>query len=307
MNYFRKWLVCLAPFLFALGTSFAMTQDWLPNRIWIAQFSVDTVAIVTRLGLVISGLLFLGWQWVDWHIVRIRAAQTQANNQAARAHRLFIQRLDHEIKNPLAIMQLSVVNVLNRDDLPVGERDSLERLQIQVGRLRQLVMDLRSLTELEDRLIERNLIDMQSILTQAIETATVNHPRSIELTTQNIPWSVGAIIGDADLLAIAFINLLNNAIKFTAPDGSIRVQVTDNGQVVTIEIADNGIGIPSSDVPHIFDELYRASNAARISGSGMGLALVQRIIALHHGTVSLRSREGHGTIVTVQLPLANKV
>ena len=74
-----------------------------------------------------------------------------------------------------------------------------------------------------------------------------------------------------------------------------------------VEVADNGIGIPSADVPHVFDELYRASNAARVSGSGMGLALVQRIVALHHGEVSLRSREGHGTVITVQLPLANRL
>ncbi len=307
MSAYRRGLSCLAPLLLSLGIVFGLEQGWLPNQVWIAQYSIDTVAIVTRLGLIASVLLFIGWRGSAWHFKQVHTAQERAHDEATNQHKLFIQRLDHEIKNPLAIMQLSVVNVLNHDDLTDGERHSLDRLQIQVNRLRQLVMDLRSLTELEDRVVERSLIDMQSVLENAIETVTVNQARQIELTVQHVPWPVGKIIGDADLLTIAFTNLLNNAIKFTAADGTIRVQVTDNGHDAIVEVADNGIGIPSADVLHVFDELFRASNAARISGSGMGLALVRRIVALHDGTVKLRSREGHGTAVTVQIPLANRV
>lgn len=307
MNTLRKWLVCLAPLVLSLGAAFALGQGWLPNRVWIATYSVDTIAIVTRVGLLASLLWFAGWRLAAWHVRQVRLAQAMARDEAARQHKRFVQRLDHEIKNPLVIMQLSVVNIDNREDLSQDERHSLDRLQTQVNRLRQLVMDLRSLTELEDRVVERSLIDVQSILKNAIETAPEDRSRQIELTVQQVPWPVGKIIGDADLLTIAFTNLLNNAIKFTGTEGSIRLQATDNGQHVIIEVADNGIGIPSADVPHVFDELFRASNAARITGSGMGLALVQRIITLHHGEVSLRSREGHGTVVTVQLPLANRV
>lgn len=307
MNAYRKWLLCLAPFVLSLGIGFALEQNWLPNRVWIARYSVDAVAIATWAGLLGSALLLFGWRLSAWHFQQVRGAQDLARDEAARQHKLFIQRLDHEIKNPLAIMQLSVVNVLNRDDLNDDERHSLERLQTQVNRLRQLVMDLRSLTELEDRVVERSLIDVQPVLENAIDTVTVNRPRQIALTIQQVPWPVGRIIGDADLLAIAFTNLLNNAAKFTEADGTIRVQVTDDGQQVIVEVADNGIGIPSADVAQVFDELFRASNAARISGSGMGLALVRRIVDLHYGGVALRSREGHGTVVTVHLPLANKV
>jgi two-component system OmpR family sensor kinase len=305
VNAYRKWVLCLAPLLLSLGTAMVLGQGWLPNRVWIAQYSIDTAAIMTRVGLLVSVLLLTGWWLSSRHIQRVRAAQDVARDEAARQHKLFVQRLDHEIKNPLAIMQLSVVNILN--DLNDEERRSAERLQSQVDRLRQLVMDLRALTELEDRIVERNQIDLQSLLENAIETVLVDRTQQIELTVQRVPWPVGKIIGDADLLTIAFTNLLSNAVKFTSAEGNIRLHVTDTGQSVIVEVADNGIGIPSADVPHVFDELYRASNAARISGSGMGLALVQRIIALHHGEVSLRSREGHGTVITVQLPLANRL
>lgn len=306
MNRYGKWLLVLVPLLLSLGIGFAIDQGWLSNQVWIAEYSTDTAAIVSRLGLLASAVLFTGWRLLAWHFKRVRVAQNLARDEAAQQHKRFVQRLDHEIKNPLAIMQLSVVNIVNHDDLSQDEQHSLDRLQTQVDRLRQLVMDLRSLTELEDPVVERSLIDVQTILKNAIETATVDRSQKIELTVQQVPWPVGNIIGDADLLTIVFTNLLNNAIKFTGTDGSIRVQATDNGQHVIVEVADNGIGIPSSDVPHVFDELFRASNAARISGSGMGLALVQRIITLHHGEVDLRSREGHGTVVTVQLPLANR-
>jgi two-component system OmpR family sensor kinase len=299
------WLLCLVPLLLSLVIGLAMRQGWLPNRVLIASYSVDTAAIITRVGLAASVLFLIGWRMVDWHFRQVQAAQDLVRSQAAQHHKLFVQRLDHEIKNPLAIIQLSVVNIL--DDLNDEKRGSAARLQTQVDRLRQLVMDLRSLTELEDRIMERNRVDLQPLLENAIETVLVDRTQRIELTVQHVPWPVGPVIGDADLLTIAFTNLLSNAVKFTSAEGSIRLQVTDTGQCVIVEVADNGIGIPSADVPHVFDELYRASNAARISGSGMGLALVQRIITLHHGEVSLRSREGHGTVITVQLPLANRL
>jgi two-component system OmpR family sensor kinase len=302
---FRGWLLCLAPLLLSLATALVMRQGWLPNDVLITTYSIDSAAIVTRAGLAVSVLLLIGRRTMLWHFRQVTAAQCSAHAQAAQQHKLFVQRLDHEIKNPLAIMQLSVVNILN--DLNDEERRSAERLQTQVDRLRQLVMDLRSLTELEDRVVERSQIDLQPLLENAIDTVLVDRTRQIELTVQRVPWPVGKIIGDADLLTIAFTNLLNNAVKFTNAEGSIRLHVTDTGQCVIVEVADNGIGIPSADVPHVFDELYRASNAARISGSGMGLALVQRIITLHHGEVGLRSREGHGTVITVQLPLANQL
>jgi two-component system OmpR family sensor kinase len=302
---YTPWLLCFAPFLLSLSMGVAMERGWLPNHVLIATYSMDTAAIVTRAGLVVSVMLLIGWGVVDWHFQQIQAARNLAHSQAARQHKLFVQRLDHEIKNPLAIMQLSVVNILNDQD--DKERRSAERLQTQVDRLRQLVMDLRALTELEDRIVERSQIDLRPLLENATETVLVDRSRQIELKVQHVPWPVGKIIGDADLLTIAFTNLLNNAVKFTGAEGNIRLHVTDTGQHVIVEVADNGIGIPSADVPHVFDELYRASNAARISGSGMGLALVQRIIALHHGEVSLRSREGHGTVITVKLPLANRL
>lgn len=306
MKSYRVILLCFIPLGLSLIIAFSISQTWLPNHVFIAQYSIDSIALITRLGIFTTLLAFGAWGFFRWHTQQLKTATNAITQQSTKDHKLFIQRLDHEIKNPLTIMQLGLVNMLDKKSLPDDDRHTLERMQTQLNRLRQLVMDLRSLTELEDRMVERSQIDLEIVLQNTIDSLVPDHARQIELSVQRVPWPVGSIIGDTDLLTIAFTNLLNNALKFTPDDGSIRLQIIDNGQQAIIEVADNGIGIPQSEVSRIFDELYRASNAARVSGSGMGLALVHRIVSLHHGDVNIRSREGHGTSITVQLPLANK-
>jgi len=114
----------------------------------------------------------------------------------------------------------------------------------------------------------------------------------------------GASVGRPGLLVVVFRNLLDNALKFTRAGDRVEVRVMEDGEWAVVEVADTGPGIPAEELPHIFEELYRGSNARGIPGSGLGLALVQRIVALHGGEVTVRSREGQGTVVRVRLPLA---
>jgi two-component system OmpR family sensor kinase len=108
-------------------------------------------------------------------------------------------------------------------------------------------------------------------------------------------------LGDRDLLVLAFRNLIDNALKYSAPGDRVEIRATDDGQWVTVEVADTGLGIPSDQLPRIFEELYRADNAHGISGSGLGLALVWSILKLHGGRIDVRSREAGGTVVRVRL------
>ncbi len=296
------------PFGMSLLVAFAIDRGWITNYVWIAQLSVDTVGITTRLGLLLTISLFGGIMLIQWYRQKIETTIHLAHDESAKNHKLFVQRLDHEIKNPLTILNLGVVNLFNHQDLGETEIQSLERMQTQVQRLSQLVRDLRALTDLEDFELERSSVDLKSVMEHVIESVTLNQksPPNINLTIQKVPWTVGYIVGDADLLSIVFINLLNNAIKFTLDSGNIEVKLTDNSQFAIIEIADNGIGIPQSEVGRVFEELYRASNAGRIHGSGMGLSLVRRIVQLHQGEITIHSREGYGTSVAIQLPLANR-
>jgi two-component system OmpR family sensor kinase len=103
---------------------------------------------------------------------------------------------------------------------------------------------------------------------------------------------------------VAFRNLLDNALKYTSAGDRVEIRASDDGQLAIVEIADTGPGIPEAELPHIFEELFRGEDAATAPGSGLGLALVQRIITLHDGAVEVRSQVGRGTVMVVNLPLA---
>jgi signal transduction histidine kinase len=128
----------------------------------------------------------------------------------------------------------------------------------------------------------------------------------IDLSIQEAPWPLGVVRGDRDLLILTFRNLLDNALKYTPGKGQVQVRATDDGAVAEIEVADTGSGIPLDELPHIFEELYRGHQAKRVEGSGLGLTLVQRIVKLHGGEISVRSRNQQGTVMTVRLPLAQR-
>ena len=97
---------------------------------------------------------------------------------------------------------------------------------------------------------------------------------------------------------------MDNAFKFSRPEDTIEIRAYEDGSAVVVEVADTGPGISEDELPHLGEELYRGSAARGIEGSGLGLALVQAIIARHQGTVAIRSRLGQGTVVTLRLPVA---
>jgi signal transduction histidine kinase len=148
---------------------------------------------------------------------------------------------------------------------------------------------------------------LPAVLEEAIElahSAPDRADRVVDVNVPQVPWPLPPLHGDRDLLVVLFSNLLDNAFKFTRPGGRVEIRATEDARLAVIEVADNGLGIPAADLDHIFEELYRADNARETAGSGLGLALVQRIVALHHGSLAVRSRPEQGTVVTVRLPLA---
>jgi signal transduction histidine kinase len=129
--------------------------------------------------------------------------------------------------------------------------------------------------------------------------------KDLELVCHVLPDVANVAVGDPGRLRQVLVNLVGNAIKFTEPDGSIAVRATglpDGGAV--IEVADTGVGIVEAELPLIFDRFYRGSgaNEARGAGSGLGLAIVKSIVDMHHGTIEVESRLGHGSRFVVRLP-----
>ena len=111
--------------------------------------------------------------------------------------------------------------------------------------------------------------------------------------------------GDPARLKQIVVNLLDNAIKYTPPDGKVEAKVRRNGSFAILEVKDGGIGIPAEALPHVFERFYRVDKARSraVGGTGLGLAIVKSICTAHGGDVTVESREGRGSMFQVKLPI----
>ncbi len=109
-------------------------------------------------------------------------------------------------------------------------------------------------------------------------------------------------MGNETQLRQVAINLLENAFKFTPPHGSISVELERSANEARLKISDTGIGIPTEDLPHLFERFHRGRNASEYAGNGLGLAIVKAIVIRHGGDVAIQSQPGLGTQVVVTTP-----
>ncbi len=240
---------------------------------------------------------------------RARAALDLARDEGYRAgrdderdaHRRFLARLDHELKNPITAIRATLAGVD-----PAAAPAHVEVIDAQARRLAALVGDLRKLSEIETRPLETEPVDLEALARDAVHAIEQQRPEArgrISVIAERVPWSVPVLPGDPDLLALALDNVLANAVKFSA-SGPIEVRLREDGGGAVIEVADTGRGVPADAQGLVFDDLARAANARDVPGSGIGPSLVRTILHRHGGGVDLRSREGAGTIVTLRVPTA---
>ena len=274
------------------------------------------IVISFRLGL--GAVLFLIGLFATLCIEALAVVDSQRDKKARleidaairdyeEGHRRFIRRLDHELKNPLMSLQASLENLQAVSD--EQERCKAEaNMQKSLERLSHLLRDLRKLSDMDESMLEREPVDIPELLAEILEVVRSTpgrEKREIKLLVTQVPTPPPSVLGDRDLLGLSLYNLLDNALKFTVQNEAVEVRVRDNSRAVVIEVADGGAGIHLEEQQKVFEELYRGENARAVEGSGLGLSFVQRIIALHHGELTLRSRqdEQHGTIFTIRLPV----
>ena len=116
----------------------------------------------------------------------------------------------------------------------------------------------------------------------------------------NEPKMLPPIMGDKNRLRQVFINIIDNALKYTSAGGGVSVSAGINGDMVYVSVTDNGCGIPKEHLPNVTKKFYKANYLKK--GSGIGLAIVDEIVALHGGSLNIISEEGFGTTVTVSFP-----
>jgi signal transduction histidine kinase len=221
---------------------------------------------------------------------------------------LFVRGVSHELRTPLTSI-IGYVELLRRGD--VGEmsddqRRFLEIVERNSHRLAALIDDILFVSGVDrGRLpLERAPVDLGHLVQDRVEAIG----RTAEEKRVEVRLSVddgsSQLSADRARLAQLLDILLSNAVKFTNQGGEIVVAVSTRGENVHVEVDDNGIGIPADETDRLFERFFRASTAGETAGTGLGLAIAKSIVDAHDGTISVRSRPGVGTTVTVELPLA---
>jgi len=225
-----------------------------------------------------------------------RRGREEAAAERDREHRRFLDRLDHELKNPVTAIRAAVA----------ASEDASAHLDVidaQTTRLARLVGDLRKLSELQTAPLERVSVDLGEVVAEVAEAIREAYGRPVTVTLPSAPWPLPPVTGDPDLLFSAVYNVVVNAVKYSEESDTVELRGNERDRTVVLEVADTGRGIPAADVGDVFEELARAANARDRPGSGLGLALVRTIVHRHGGDVEITSREGAGTSVRIALPV----
>ncbi len=219
--------------------------------------------------------------------------------------RRFTADAAHELRTPLAAMRTEAEVALRSPRSPERDQRMLENLLEEMERLTRLVSQLLFLCR-EDAGIgtgEDQTIRLEDLVSEVGEHMGVAAQEKGVGLSVDLPGSF-PVQGDADRLRQLFFNLLDNAIKYTPPGGTVAVQGESSHGQIRIAVDDSGIGIPADHLPHVFERFYRVDPARspEIEGSGLGLAICRSIAEAHGGRLGIDSGSGSGTRVTLVLP-----
>ncbi len=285
--------------LAALGGLFLAAQALRPvNHITRTAQAVSAGDLTRR----------IGYRGVADEVGRLAATFDQMLDRlqaAFEGERRFTADASHELRTPLTVIKGRLSVTLSRRRTPPEYESTLQDLEQEVDRLIRLSTDLLLLTRLDQgyRDWQPERLDLSDLLGAVAEQVQpLAESRSITLIT-DIPPEL-SIYGDADDLIRLFLNLLDNAIKFTPTKGQVRVLSARQGAEVWVAISDTGPGIAQEHLPHLFERFYRveANRSRRTGGSGLGLAIAYEIVRLHQGSLNVQSKPGQGTTFTVHLP-----
>ena len=217
----------------------------------------------------------------------------------------FSADLAHELRTPIANMLGEAQVTLTRDRTAAEYRETIESSVAECERLSRIVDNLLFVARVDAARepIARKQFDARAAIEKIAafyQTVADEHHVTISCSGN------GQIHVDPDLFERAVGNLLDNALRFTAEHGSIRIAVSKHNSDFEVAVHDNGCGIAVEHLPHVFDRFYRAESSRGSDGAGLGLALVKSIVDLHGGSASIHSDIGRGTTVKLIFPLPQK-
>ncbi len=211
----------------------------------------------------------------------------------------FIRNASHELKNPLTAILGETEIALSKPRSEAEYIKTLETVLVETERLDSVVKDLLTLaqTDFDFSRIPKERVDLVKLLVEVKESLSKTASCTIEIRVEE-PRSY-ILTGVGSLIKISLLNVVGNACKFSAGK-PVSVSVGTQKERIVVRVADQGIGIPPGEVRHIFNPFYRAGNTASYKGTGIGLALTQKIVTLHGGKISIQSEINKGTTITLR-------
>lgn len=281
--------------------------------LWLGSVLLRTPDAVTFTFLMHRGVavisLFLTAALISARLQREEALRTavQMERDLRDRQRSFVSILSHEVRSPLTVVdgqarrliKLSAAGSLSGEDL---ERRAT-KIRQGARQMVELVERFLDFAAIEDGDIKPNMapLSIGELLTVTCRRFGKQHPdRAFRLTSTDLPPSVD---GDLRMLSSVFDNLLSNAVKFSCPEAPIDIHAETTADAIVVSVRDYGIGIPAAALPKLFTAYFRAPNTEGIRGTGIGLHVSRRFVAMHGGTIAVESNLGQGTRLILSLPI----
>lgn len=288
----------------------------------ISQFQINIIvgiSITLALSLILGGILYY---YLEENKKITRKLELQTNEIEKQRNQLielmeklkeantakvnFFTNISHELRTPLTLIMAPLEDALSSSKLHFTIRQNLEFIQKNAFRLLKLINQLMDFRKMEEgkmklRVSENNVATFVIEISESFKELASK--KSISFNIINKASNTTAWF-DVSMLDKVLFNLLSNAFKFTNENGSINVAIdksTDNNSVL-IKIEDTGIGMSAEDTEHAFDVFYQG-HSSTFKGTGLGLALSKELILLHHGNITINSKQGKGTTFEISLPL----
>jgi signal transduction histidine kinase len=269
-----------------------MTEEEWSRRNFITSLSFSALTALALIGGVVMAL---------------RAASRAMKLSQMKAD--FVSNVSHELRTPLASVRvfgefLKLGRVKERDKI----QEYGEYIETESRRLTQLINNILDFSKIESgqKAYHFEQTAVECVVADTLKTFEVvleQNGFTVSLEKPSLP--LPQVVIDPDAIAQAFINLLDNAVKYSGGSKEIGVKLAEQGDMVTISVIDHGVGIASEEREKVFEKFYRVGNSLvhDVKGSGLGLSIVKHIIEAHHGRVTVESEPGRGSAFTVHLPV----
>jgi two-component system phosphate regulon sensor histidine kinase PhoR len=219
----------------------------------------------------------------------------------------FISNVSHELRTPLASLK-ALTETLQTGALedPPAARRFLQRIETEVDALTQMATELLELSRIESGQVPlaRRPVEPARLLRIATDRMHAQAERARLNLDCACPPGLPHVHADPARIEQVLVNLIHNAIKFTAPGGHILVSAAPSGEFVQFSVTDTGIGIPSEELARIFERFYRVDRSRTGGGTGLGLSISRHIVEAHSGRIWATSEEGCGSNFLFTLPVA---